>query len=180
MPHRLPHSCAQPGCSHAAPAGQPYCDSCQAKRPATEERAPSPVAKLYQTRRWKDATNGVAALVRVKNPTCQFIDERGVQCTHASAVVHHLVDPKDNPTLFFDWQNLVAVCVGHHQGGQRGETQGYRYCHTMGALGAVYFHGYLFPVWHEKYVPQSSEYVVDLTTSSVGTAAILKALAEPI
>ena len=181
MPNRMPHSCATGGCRNAAPVGQAYCDVCAAKRTAAD-RTPSAVTKLYQTRRWKDPVNGVAILVRNKNPFCQYIHpETGIQCTQESKVVHHLVDPKDNARLFFDWANLVAVCTEHHQGGQRGETQGYHYCHTMG-YGVEYSHGYAYPYWHEKYVPIqcSNGRAVLYTVSNASAEAIKKALAEPI
>jgi hypothetical protein len=47
-------------------------------------------------------------------------------------------------------------------------------------MGVVYTHGFLYPSWHEKFVPQESEFMVSSTTSAVGHAAILKALQEPI
>lgn len=131
-------------------------------------------------RRWKDPKNGIAALMRSRNPICQYLDDRAVQCRRASAVVHHLVDPKDTPTLFFDWSNLVAVCAEHHQGGQRGETQGYKYCHTIGMMGIIYYHGYLFPAWHEKYVASTGDVMLSYSSTSVGAGAIAKALAEEI
>lgn len=181
MPFRTPHACANGTCPNSAPAGQSYCDTCAAQR---KDQPPAPkdpvIARLYQSRRWKDKDHGIAALVRSKNPLCQYLDDSGHQCTHAATIVHHLIDPKDDPSRFFDWLNLVAVCSEHHQGGQRGETQGYRYCHTIGPCDAVYAHGFLFPTWHPKYVAQDSEFMVSLTTSAVGSAAILKALQEPI
>jgi hypothetical protein len=183
MPERHAHSCGTGGCSNAAPAGQAYCDACQKRRPPTSFRGGSGALDnpFGNSRRWKDQDKGVSVLVRRRNPICQYLDADGVQCNHASAVVHHLVDPKDDPRLFFSWHNLVAVCTAHHQGGQRGETQGYRYCHTIGfAAGVVYEHGALFPCWHENYVPQRGGDMVSFTTSTVGNAAILKALQEPI
>ncbi len=70
--------------------------------------------------------------VIVRNPTCQAIDLDGNQCQAPATEVHHLVDPKDDPGLFFDWKNVVAVCARHHAGGQRGETQGRKYVPTNG------------------------------------------------
>lgn len=176
MPSRPDHSCANGGCRNVAPAGKAYCPPCAAIRDAAPRIKDRSIQRLYDSRRWRD----LSPLLRSKNPLCQFLSDTGAQCQHASTVVHHLVDPKDNALLFFDWNNLVAVCTEHHQGGQRGETQGYHYCHTIGPLDTIYAHGYLFPFWHEKYVPQRDEFVVHSTTSSVGSAAILKALQEPI
>jgi len=176
MPFTPPHSCGNQACRTPAPAGHTYCPACEAKRVPDPRHVDPAIAKLYNSKRWRET----AALIRSKNPLCQFLADNGQQCTHASAVVHHLVDPKDNMLVFFDWNNLVAVCQEHHQGGQRGETQGYRYCHTVGVMGVVYTHGFLYPSWHEKFVPQESEFMVSSTTSAVGHAAILKALQEPI
>lgn len=107
--------------------------------------------KIYGTYRWRYKTQ---PLVLSKNPQCQNIDEFGKQCTHKSEAVHHLVDPKDNVSLAFDWTNLVAVCFAHHAGGQRGETQDARYCATIGVLDAVYYHkGHTLPTWHPDYKP---------------------------
>jgi hypothetical protein len=181
MPERHLHSCAAGGCSAAVPAGQAFCDSCAALHKEIRNQ-PEHIAKLYNSRRWKDPVKGTSALVRAKNPLCQFLDDFGVQCQHASEVCHHLCDPKDNAAIFWEWSNLVAVCAAHHQGGQQGETQGYKYCHTIGFMGTVYKRGFLFPCWHEKYVPMAPKNLLlhEISTTAVGAAAIAKALSEPI
>jgi hypothetical protein len=178
MPERPLHSCAQPGCSNAAPGGQPYCVSCTANRPPETRfrRYQSEILKLYNSRRWKVETSPI---VRSCNPVCQYLDETGKQCHKPSRVVHHLVDPKDDISLFYDWTNLVAICDEHH-GNMQGETHCRRFCHTMGRYNAVYEHGGLYPNWHEKYVPQTEQFVVIGTHSAVSKSKILAALAEPI
>ena len=175
MPNQPPHSCGNNACKTPAPAGQTYCDACQAKRgSATRQRDPE-IEKLYNSKRWRETS----PLVKSKNPICQRLDDSGRQCTHASAVVHHLVDPKVNATIFFDWQNLVAVCTQHHAGGQPGERQGEKYCHTLGVLDSVYKHGYLWPAWHKNYeAPPADQALVSVFTSAVGAAAIARALAS--
>ena len=181
MPERHLHSCARGGCPAAVPAGKAFCDSCAVLHKETRSK-PEHIAKLYNQRRWKDPAKGVSALVRGKNPLCQFLDDYGIQCRNASAIVHHLVDPEDDITIFWEWSNLVAVCPSHHQGGQRGETQGYKYAHTIGFMGTVYKHGFLFPCWHENYKPMKSDSVLlhQISTTAVGAFAIAKALAEPL
>jgi hypothetical protein len=176
MPQRIDHTCASGACRNAVPAGKSFCDACAALRTDTHYAEPE-IARLYNSQRWRK----MAALLRSKNPLCQYLDDFGVQCQHASTICHHLVDPKDNARIFFDWLNVVAVCAAHHQGGQRGETQGYHYCHTIGTMDAVYPHGFVYPVWHAKYEPpRGGELLVAASTSSVGAAAIAAALAEPI
>ncbi len=134
--------------------------------------------KIYGTYRWRYKTQ---PLVLSKNPQCQNIDESGKQCTHKSEAVHHLVDPKDDVSLAFDWTNLVAVCFKHHAGGQRGETQDARYCATIGVLGQIYYHkGHTLPTWHPDYKPAQPGDVSKVhgaTTSVVDTARIDAALA---
>ena len=86
------------------------------------------VQKFYHTAEWTKTRDYVIR----KNAICQHIDEDGRRCDQASRVVHHLVSPLDDWNRRTDWSNLTAVCPTHHQGGQRGETQGYRYAPTVG------------------------------------------------
>lgn len=111
------------------------------------------LVKFYGSKEWTQTS----LLLRRYNPQCQQIDlDTGEQCTHKSEVAHHLVDPKDDMTKRTDWSNLVAVCYHHHQGGQRGETQGYRYVATIepGFLGQaekVHHHDGSYPHWHRLF-----------------------------
>lgn len=127
---------------------------------------------------WKSAT-GVSATVRKYNPLCQWLNpETAQQCTHPSEVVHHLKDWKDNPELFFDWANLVAVCADHHSGGQRGDTQNYSYCDTLGPMNNIYPHGHGLPCFHPRYVPLPERTLpIGSTTSVLGDAVLDAALA---
>lgn len=182
MPNRPPHACGNNYCRTPAPAGQTYCPDCTAKRaaenpPERSHRGSPEIEKLYNNRRWK----GIIKLIKEKNPLCQYLDENGKQCQNPSTICHHLIDPKDRIDLFWDWANICAVCATHHAGGQRGETQGYKFCHTIGCLGVVYSHGYLYPVWHEKYKPWAGDFTLhEISTTAVGNDKILAALSEPI
>jgi hypothetical protein len=171
MPHLSPHSCAQPGCSIAAPAGQPYCVSCTKTR-LPEKRYPQD--KRYNTAVWRQTSQNV----RRYNPICQLLDDTGKQCTNKADVVHHLRDPKDAPELFLDWHNLVAICTEHH-GHMRGETLGRRFAHTIG-FNRVFEHGCLYPNTHPDYQPQTTAILVGGTYSAVSKSAIQKALEEPL
>jgi hypothetical protein len=178
VPNRLPHSCGTGGCKNIVPAGQAYCDVCAARQPSRTYYAPPHIAKLYNSSRWRQ----LAPIIRKRNPICQFLSDFGVQCQNPATICHHLVDPKDSEKLFWEWFNIVAVCAAHHQGGQRGETQGYKYAHTVGFSGQVYSHGFLYPCWHENYKPMPAGQIAlaETGTTAVGTAAILAALNEPI
>jgi hypothetical protein len=113
----------------------------------------------HYLRRWRS----MREIVKAKNPLCQFLEAvNNKQCTRPSEVVHHLIDWKDDRTLFFEWSNLVAVCAEHHQAGQRGETQGYNYVDTIGPLDAIYRHGNGLPHWHVAYVAPENETEKDL------------------
>ncbi len=182
MPYRTDHACNNACCRNPAPAGQPFCPACTVARAANPTpRQRGSHSKLYDQARWKNPTNGTSALVRRRNPICQYIDDFGVQCTQEGGNVHHLVDPRDNFALFHDWSNLVAVCRAHHHGGQRGETIGFKYCHTIGFSGEVFEHGFLYPSWHEKFKPHTgATALLGGIVSSVGREAIRRALAEPI
>ena len=132
---------------------------------------------IYDTRQWRDRTS---PQVRKCNPICQRIDDTGQQCTRPSKIVHHLKDPKDAPEKALSWDNLVAVCVECHPGGQRGADPTERYCATIGLMGMIYYHGLqLLPCWHRDYKPLPATSVAKqtgATTSLVGAHAIDAAL----
>ena len=136
--------------------------------------------------RWKDPVNGVSAMARKYNPLCQWVDPAtGKQCTKPSEVVHHIVDWKDDANRFFDWANIVCTCEDHHQGGQRGETQGYLYVHTIGPLDSVYPQSArMFPIWHKDFRPRPTADASLLphgaVASSVGDDILNRALAAEI
>lgn len=142
------------------------------------------MADRHNEYRWRK----ISTLVRSNNPICQFIDKATAQqCQRPSEIVHHLVDPKDAPEQFYDWAILVAVCAEHHQGGQRGETQGYVYCHTIGPNDSIYPHGHGFPLWHRDYRPRPNPLTEPApllppgsTASSVGDDILNRALAMEI
>lgn len=135
----------------------------------------------HHTNLWKHPTKGISAQCRRLNPICQFLDkESGQQCTHASTVVHHLADWKDEPDLFFSWNNLVALCADHHAGGQRGETQQNSYVDTVGVCDAIYEHGNGLPHWHPKFIAvDAGGLPPGCGTTAVGNAALDAALAQP-
>ena len=134
---------------------------------------------LHDTARWKHPVNGVSALVRKYNPLCQWVNPAtGKQCTQPSQVVHHLIDPKINPDVFFSWNNLVAVCKDHHSGGQVGDTQNYSYCHTIGPRDTIYVQNAgLLPCWHRDHRPVSESLLPPGSTcSAVGDDVLTRAL----
>jgi len=110
--------------------GRTTCDHRKTKAKNTYRR---PLGDLYSTTRWQKETS---PMIKRHNPFCQVIETAtGIRCDRLSAVVHHLVDPKDNVTLFHDPSNLVAICK-HHHGHWRGEPENAPrwFAPTLGAL----------------------------------------------
>lgn len=64
--------------------------------------------KLYDDRRWRHPVHGLKVLTLALLPICTKCNRR------ASAHVHHKVAHRGNPALFFDPQNLTAVCQPCH------------------------------------------------------------------
>lgn len=120
MPQR-PHTiCRQTGCGVYVIGD--YCDL--HKQDNDEKKydqfrdAHDPIRRMYNSKRWRwfrkvflDAQN-----------TCQRI-ERGVRCTAEPTVVHHLVSPEADESLFTNFGNVVGVCAKHHPAGIAGTPQ---------------------------------------------------------
>jgi hypothetical protein len=135
----LPDQCCH-ACRARALAGTDHCAQDPSKAETSREydrnRNRTESRRFYDTAAWAECSRNI----RTYNPVCQRILEDGRQCKNPPAAVHHLEDPKDAPNLKLAWSNLVAVCTEHHAGGQRGETQGEKYVHTIGPLNAVFKH----------------------------------------
>jgi 5-methylcytosine-specific restriction protein A len=48
------------------------------------------------------------------SPMCEATEKDGAPCRAAATVVHHKRDHKGDPALFFDRDNLQALCKPHH------------------------------------------------------------------
>jgi len=136
--------------------------------------------KFYDSYRWRCKT---APLVKQYNPQCQRIFDDGTQCGKPATVVHHLIDATEAPHIAHDWQNLVAVCEAHHAGGQKGETQGARYCATIAPMNSIYHHpGRVLPSWYKAYVKPGGDVsrLAGTSTSAVDGRLIDAALSLDI
>lgn len=83
--------------------------------------------KLYMSRRWKEIRKIVLARddYRCQNKNCGEFLQSG-RNHQRSAVVHHIVPHKGNLGLFYDIENLQAVCWSCHSGEiQSEEAVGY-------------------------------------------------------
>jgi hypothetical protein len=54
---------------------------------------------------------------------CARIQRDGGRCKNPATVVHHLVSPKDAPSLFLVVANVVPVCSGCHPAGECGTPE---------------------------------------------------------
>jgi 5-methylcytosine-specific restriction protein A len=66
--------------------------------------------RLYSLTAWKNLV--IKKLNR--NPLCEEFDKDGTPCREAARVVHHLKDHRGDLDLFFDYDNLQALCKSHH------------------------------------------------------------------
>jgi len=95
------------------------------RRPDYRSEEAAAYRALYRTKRWKQLRESV--LVRDLF-TCQ---QTSVILTNGknnprSAVVHHKRPHKGDPELFYDPDNLEAVCKAWHDGsGQKEDNRGY-------------------------------------------------------
>ena len=185
----LPDQCCH-RCRERALPGKDHCATHPPKAETAKEtdrnRNRAPDRKFYDTAAWAQTSKNI----RVYNPICAKVDENGKQCAQKSVLVHHIIDPRDAPTLKMEWSNLVALCEACHSGGERGSTKMERYVHTLGPLGNVYKHaghdgGY--PQWKKAPTENAAETPTpepvlhllpcDGRTSSFGDDALDAALA---
>lgn len=83
--------------------------------------------KLYQTKQWRQLREMVLLRdgFRCQHKGCNEFLKRGVKHPR-SAVIHHLKPHKGNLNLFYDINNLQAVCWSCHSGDiQSIEVKGY-------------------------------------------------------
>lgn len=103
-----PRACRERGC------GQPstkdgYCAKHQEAASRSVKRVRDDVDKMYGRVRWFVFRGWILA----GRPICQRIN-KGIRCTNASTLVHHLFSPRVRPDLFTDERNVLALCAGCH------------------------------------------------------------------
>jgi 5-methylcytosine-specific restriction enzyme A len=111
MPNSPPTACRYPSCSeHAVEGG--YCSKHKQEQPPPKKYVNAAWRKLYDTSRWRHPTNGLRAVKLRRNPICE--DPHKMGCHNPSDTVHHVKDHRGDERLFFDYQNLQAVCKACH------------------------------------------------------------------
>lgn len=90
------------------PKGQPTRKEQNAAYDRT--RADDEVRKLYQTPQWRR----LRKVILNRDPYCKRCERHGIDTP--SDTVNHIVKAKDDPTRFFDPDNLEGVCTPCHSG----------------------------------------------------------------
>lgn len=70
--------------------------------------------RLYNLSRWNHPVNGLRARCLSKNPICA--DPHKIGCRAPANEVHHKIDHEGNEQLFWDFNNLQALCKQCHSG----------------------------------------------------------------
>jgi hypothetical protein len=83
------------------------------KQRTNESRRTDEVRSMYKTAVWIRFQQW---FIR-KHPVCERVID-GVRCLQPSKVAHHFISPRERPDLFTTEENLRAVCLTHHHGGQ--------------------------------------------------------------
>jgi hypothetical protein len=116
MPHRQFRYCRERGCSERTNHPSGWCPNHQSSNSYLKARAEhdaqrktDPIWKLYGApwRRFKLAFQSWG------NVICQRI-ENGDRCTRPMEILHHIISPRENPSLMYTPSNVVGVCRQHH------------------------------------------------------------------
>lgn len=100
--------CNAPGCSTLIEPAESYCARHQRERPAPFSNAIRYNEALYKTTRWRTLR---ASVLREQRCCSQC----GVSGDETRLEVHHIIPPRGNEELFFDAENLTAVCPACHR-----------------------------------------------------------------
>jgi 5-methylcytosine-specific restriction protein A len=100
--------CNHPGCSVLIDPSERYCPQHKKGQPPPFENAIRYNESLYKTTLWRQLRNKI-----LKEQTNCF--KCGISNDETNLEVHHLIPPRGNEELFFDENNLVAVCPVCHK-----------------------------------------------------------------
>jgi 5-methylcytosine-specific restriction protein A len=100
--------CNHPGCNALINTDERYCLKHKKELPPPFSSAIRYNESLYKTTQWRNLRNKV-----LKEQTNCF--KCGIHKSESKLEVHHLIPPRGNEALFFDENNLVAVCPVCHK-----------------------------------------------------------------
>jgi 5-methylcytosine-specific restriction protein A len=126
----LLHICAYPGCTAAVPVGQKYCDRHAGKAADAEAARNRFAARRRQLEKGTSAARGyghrwrkLRAWYLAGHPFCEECAKRHI-VTKATDV-DHIVPHRGDPALFWDADNLQALCHACHSRKTAAEDGGY-------------------------------------------------------
>lgn len=103
MPTRPPHFCAHPGCGQLVTDGARCPAHAKAQRVHEDSQRDPEVRRLYQSRRWLNASR----LFRAQHPLCVHGDG-------LTEVTDHITPHRGDVALFWDPSNWQPLCKRCH------------------------------------------------------------------
>jgi 5-methylcytosine-specific restriction protein A len=100
--------CNFPGCNELIDISERYCQQHKKEQPPPFISAIRYNEKLYKTTQWKQLRSRI-----LKEQDCCF--KCGISKNETKLEVHHIIPPRGNEALFFDENNLAAVCPVCHK-----------------------------------------------------------------
>jgi hypothetical protein len=106
---RAPTICSERGCQQTNVSGTHYCEKHQRADQRTFTRTRDEVDRMYGRVRWFVFRKWILA----GRPICQRIN-KGVRCTNAATLVHHIYSPRTHPWFFTSERHVLALCSCCH------------------------------------------------------------------
>jgi 5-methylcytosine-specific restriction protein A len=100
--------CNSPGCNELIPPTETYCSQHRKESPAPFSSAIHFNERLYNTTQWRK----LRAKILREQSNCS---KCGISKNESKLEIHHLVPPRGNEELFFDENNLTAICPACHR-----------------------------------------------------------------
>jgi 5-methylcytosine-specific restriction endonuclease McrA len=100
--------CNYPGCNCLIDPSERYCPQHKREQPPPFSNAIRYNDSLYKTTQWRQLRDKVLRELA-------YCFKCGISNDETKLEVHHLIPPRGNEALFFDIENLVAVCPVCHR-----------------------------------------------------------------
>jgi 5-methylcytosine-specific restriction protein A len=100
--------CNAPGCNELIPPIERYCQHHKKESPPPFSSAIRFNEALYKTTQWKQLRKKILN----EQPVCFWC---GISKDETKLEVHHRIPPRGNEELFFNENNLMAVCPACHK-----------------------------------------------------------------
>ena len=104
MPYKALMPCGHPGCPRLVEVGKKYCEEHAPQHKGEDIRPGRKHGNLYNTTKWLHLRRQVLTA----HPVCQVCG------TEIADTVDHIKPHRGNPDLFFDPDNLQAMCKRCH------------------------------------------------------------------